>query len=865
MWKSASKLAQYSRQLGDNPIHVARNNRERRDEVNNNILGFIIRQGIILAKAGSRRTKKYSKLISNGFLSIAIVLMLSTQLYAYSGYPKIASWWANYNGALPASFYAKYDIWVQYSINWPLPIASQVKALNSDFKILITGNISYGDPLAANWASATRGAPEYNYLMRDPQGDIINIAFWNHPMYNLTQQGCRDAVVQYNLNLLNSGQNHDGLFLDRLHSSISGLCPNADYNQDGIADSPDEMNALWLEGIDYILSNLKTQFPNLKIVGNDAEPKHYQDVNGTVYENYPRHVLDENWSWSDLFSSYYDWTTLSRTPYMSIFNMAVPVGYRMKYAWGFGNMPSAMYNDAGTYYQRARFGITTTLMGNGEFTYDLGDTGHGHQFWFDENDNAGQQSGYLGEPISPPYDVHYAIASSSPDESLTLPIDKIGSVKRRDYQNGLAVVNSAKQRVVLDLNKTYQKINGPQSPLEKLFVDDGDAQFTGSYSVWMNREATVSEFGNSYREASANGDGTLKAVWRFTPYFAGDMNIYAWINPKSSYATNATYTILQDSQTYTNSINQTTGSLGWKLIGTYNFLSSKEVRVELANKGTGTYVLADAIKLESIKRYNDGSFVNKIILDAQDGIVLLGNPPTLTPTPIPSSTPISATGTFNNTGFESGDFWGWRSSGSAEAAVVKSTADITPPEGLYMCGWSLYQPTSRLQNIFQKVTTVPGHKYTFKIKYFTSAGSGNVTDVIVALAVDLSGGQNFLSLSTNWNYSIDEWKELGIDFIATRELTTLAIRMGNSTNNYWNHVFVDDARLEEIITEIGDCNCDGNVTPGDALLAFNFYLLIAIPNNDVCNQALAADFNSDGNITPADALCIFRKYLNNPC
>jgi len=65
---------------------------------------------------------------------------------------------------------------------------------------------------------------------------------------------------------------------------------------------------------------------------------------------------------------------------------------------------------------------------------------------------------------------------------------------------------------------------------------------------------------------------------------------------------------------------------------------------------------------------------------------------------------------------------------------------------------------------------------------------------------------------------------------------------------------------------VGDVNCDGSLTPGDALMSFQIYLKSYIPaGNEPCDVIKAADFNEDGNITPGDALCVFREYLRNPC
>jgi hypothetical protein len=49
--------------------------------------------------------------------------------------------------------------------------------------------------------------------------------------------------------------------------------------------------------------------------------------------------------------------------------------------------------------------------------------------------------------------------------------------------------------------------------------------------------------------------------------------------------------------------------------------------VTLTNYSRSPWVVADAVKFESIRRYNDGSEVTSVTLEGQDGIVLLGSPP----------------------------------------------------------------------------------------------------------------------------------------------------------------------------------------------------------------------------------------------
>jgi hypothetical protein len=61
-----------------------------------------------------------------------------------------------------------------------------------------------------------------------------------------------------------------------------------------------------------------------------------------------------------------------------------------------------------------------------------------------------------------------------------------------------------------------------------------------------------------------------------------------------------------------------------------------------------------------------------------------------------------------------------------------------------------------------------------------------------------------------------------------------------------------------MLIRLGDVNADGEVTPGDAQLAFEIYLGKITPT---LRQTIAADFNRNGRVTPEDAQLIFEHYL----
>jgi len=63
----------------------------------------------------------------------------------------------------------------------------------------------------------------------------------------------------------------------------------------------------------------------------------------------------------------------------------------------------------------------------------------------------------------------------------------------------------------------------------------------------------------------------------------------------------------------------------------------------------------------------------------------------------------------------------------------------------------------------------------------------------------------------------------------------------------------------------GDVNNDGEVTPQDALCAFEKYMTICPTSCGIECDDICGDVNCDGETTPADALCIFNKYLGKAC
>lgn len=84
-----------------------------------------------------------------------------------------------------------------------------------------------------------------------------------------------------------------------------------------------------------------------------------------------------------------------------------------------------------------------------------------------------------------------------------------------------------------------------------------------------------------------------------------------------------------------------------------------------------------------------------------------------------------------------------------------------------------------------------------------------------------------------------------------------------SYSNFTGYWYTTEADISFDVCEC-DVSGDGNITPQDALCAFQKYLMICPTLCGTCEE-VCCDVNRDNNCTPGDALCIFQEYLGIGC
>ncbi|MDE3090438.1 MAG: hypothetical protein KGJ80_13735 [Chloroflexota bacterium] len=265
----------------------------------------------------------------------------------------------------------------------------------------------------------------------------------------------------------------DGILVDRGDGTQSWLVGNSTAR----TIDPDNSNTLpsdqyaafdqaWGAGIRNYHTRLRAGLGSKIVYVNWGMPN-YDLLNGNNIEGFP---LDNGNSYqgdwrATMFGalsegSYFDWMTNAQSPNLTMVETYEDDG-------GPDPTGNGSYNNrcvqAGftPNYRKMRFGLTTALLNDGFFSYEMNTNGHGSLclLWFDEYDNAGAGRGYLGTPLG-----------------AAKPVMGGQDVWRRDFSNGIALVNATAVTQTISLGGTFQKIRGTQAPA----INDGSfvAQIT---------------------------------------------------------------------------------------------------------------------------------------------------------------------------------------------------------------------------------------------------------------------------------------------------------------------------------------------------------------------------------------------------
>jgi hypothetical protein len=252
----------------------------------------------------------------------------------------------------------------------------------------------------------------------------------------------------------------DGYIVDRIESEQSWLkerwCRtiDPDFSNKEVTDNYAAFNAAWYQGCTAFLEYLRSTYSDKALISNTSGA-YYQTLNGSIYEGFPG-----NWD-NSRAETYQEWAdrALGENGYINVSKSGFTPNYSLTETYEDEEMPEdgLEYDNPFTHpdfipnYQRMRYGLSTALLGDGYFSYEISTNGHGSLglMWFDEYDNAGTARGYLGVPET---------------DAVTIMPAGDGYIWKRVFEKGIVICNPTNTTATVYLGKNYRLIKGHQVP-----------------------------------------------------------------------------------------------------------------------------------------------------------------------------------------------------------------------------------------------------------------------------------------------------------------------------------------------------------------------------------------------------------------
>ena len=291
--------------------------------------------------------------------------------------------------------------------------------------------------VAAAWQDALhtglRAGIDDGWWLRDANGGIISV--WPGTQALNPTTGWGTYLPRYVHDHILATGLWDGIFWDEVSGDISWVnAGNVDMNRDFSRDAAAEADNAWKSGMVTMLRTARELDPEKYSVINGAStPELQQFVNGRMFESFPT-PWEAGGDWNEIMRRYTVTERQVHGPATFIVNANT------------GNSGNL------TDYRKVRFSLGSTLLGNGFFSFDFGDKDHGQSWWYDE------YGAYLGTPSGAPKNM------DRPDDATWR-----AGVWRRDYQNGVVIVNATTAPRTLVFDSEYEKLHGAQDPS----VNDG--------------------------------------------------------------------------------------------------------------------------------------------------------------------------------------------------------------------------------------------------------------------------------------------------------------------------------------------------------------------------------------------------------
>ncbi|MFA5107414.1 MAG: putative glycoside hydrolase [Patescibacteria group bacterium] len=336
------------------------------------------------------------------------------------------------------------------------------------------------------------------WFLRDAQGG--QVVFWpGTRMMNVTNAAARVNGLRWNTylpefvheNVMSTGL-WDGIYYDNMWNDVSWLhSGNLDLNRDGQKESAAVLDRAWRDGMSAMLRYSRQLEGDEKIIVGGGGGQYFDSINGRLFEGFPTN-LDGGWGGS--MEKYLDAQDRAQAPSVIIINSSTTTG-------------------TSDDYRSLRYSLASVLLGNGFASFDFGMYRHADLWWYDEYDVS------LGRPNGSAYNVQNAAA----------PITTAG-VWRRDFTNGVVLINSTNTSQRVNLGAGYEKIKGKQAPTINTgeIVSSVTLPARDGLIVYKRQfEIAEGQYTNGWlAEAfSATGRKVRQGFFTYTTEYAGGVNI----------------------------------------------------------------------------------------------------------------------------------------------------------------------------------------------------------------------------------------------------------------------------------------------------------------------------------------------------
>lgn len=312
---------------------------------------------------------------------------------------------------------------------YSLPAMKEIRRLNPDIILLVyvtaqevptTYYKQWESDPSGFWHTLINGVTEEMYV-RDQNGE--HVYFWAQDRMTNPDTAWSDLLSSHMIDTFFIKSNMwDGIFYDNTWIDISWINNgNIDLNRDGQKDSITEIRTQWERGMDRLFDLTRQKAPKEIILVGNGDQGYYDKINGIFFEDLELGGTD---IWNYKQGLYQQSDNGHQDPTLAIIHNKGSQGN----------------------YRAMRYGLGTALLGDGYYSYDIGASGHDNIWWYDEYDIN------LGEPLGPA-------------TSLNGVSKYENDVWRRDFANGVSVVNSTNSTFRVDLGGEFEKIHGTQDPI----------------------------------------------------------------------------------------------------------------------------------------------------------------------------------------------------------------------------------------------------------------------------------------------------------------------------------------------------------------------------------------------------------------